>query len=334
MNEALTPEDCSDRPEGQANNPHQTVQEHAANHRRQERFNRESVGRDGGQSHTQGERSTRRVGAAGIPPALYAGHDHRGQPPQPLARDYPLPTWQRLPVKHKVQYLSSVTTCLAALGDNRRSIVTVVDTKLAWGDSGAYGYKAHPIHNHWQVLYAGDVTACTAALGTLARTVDHTPKQHGEMVNHIVEGFAANPCALGCTREFLLAGFDDRGFPHVSVITDAADHDPSCVDWTQGGYGAIGSGGCKARVVLGQFHHRITRTVWETLYCACAAKFFSEDASDVGEETLAYVLRPGGHTIFIPDALIADFRAIWKGQGQLPIPNDALLAARKQLDIA
>lgn len=308
----LPPDERADRPDREAQDAEGEIQEQP-------------------QEQTFGERINTvacvQVGAGPRDPDVQRRGNDRSERPQPLPRQsFPLS------VKHKVQYLRSMTVCVAALCNNGRGIVTACDTKFSTGDSGAFGYKAHPVHNHWQVMYAADdVTGCTAALDYLARTVDHYPKSHSEMVR-LVEASFIKTFHPDVVRTFLLAGFDDREFAHISLIEDT-DGGPHHVDATAGGYTAIGSGGNKARFVLSQFEHRITRTLAESVYCVCAAKFFSEDASDVGREMLMYVLQPRGRTTFVPSELVEQLYDIWKREGQLPLPPHAVLRA-KELDLA
>jgi hypothetical protein len=252
------------------------------------------------------------------------------QRPEPFPRNPPRPGSRT--VKHKVQYLSSMTICLAALGDRRRAIVTTADTKLSGGTYGTFGHKVHPVHRDWHVLWAGNASPCGRALDWLARTVDEKPKSFTAMTNLLVEACAENRCIRGQDRSLLLAGFDDRGVAHLATVEDRWRHDLHLLDWTQGTCAAIGTGADKARFVLSLYEHRDTRTLLETLYCAYAAKIFAEDASDVNDETQLYALRPGHHFLFTLEFL-AELRAIVLAEGRLPIPSKALLWLKQQFDI-
>jgi hypothetical protein len=223
--------------------------------------------------------------------------------------------------------MEAVTVCLAALAENGRSIVTACDTRLSWGTGGQHADKAHPVHRDWQFLYAADeISGSTRALEYLARTVDYSPKSHAEMIG-LIEGSFLNTPPYDTGRMFLLAGFDDRGFPHLSIHHEDEKNGPVYVDRSGANYSAIGIGADQALLVLSQFGHRRTRTVAETLYSVCAAKFFAENASDVGRETQVYVLRQG-ETIFVPNAYLQDTYEIWQREGQLPLPLAGVLRGK------
>jgi hypothetical protein len=170
------------------------------------------------------------------------------------------------------------------------------------------------------VLYAGDVDPSTKAIRTASARIDHSPKSIDEMVDTLTAACRQHPCKKRETRSLLLVGFDGS-VPHLVAIEDnARTKTPTVMAWGGLGYHAIGTGWYIASNLLGMYQHTRFRSVAETVYTCCAAKFFSEAATDVGEDTEVYVLYKGGVDLR-PMSLVPTIRKAWRSSGQLPKPK-------------
>lgn len=119
--------------------------------------------------------------------------------------------------------------------------------------------------------------------------------------------------------KFLVAGFDVKNKGHI--IVGGGEESPT--DYTSLGFWAIGSGAEAALSSL--IYHRerqhigSARSVEECSYVACASKFMSESARDVGKYTTAatFSMIDGFHTI-----MTNPIRVIWENEGAPSLPKN------------
>jgi 20S proteasome alpha/beta subunit len=121
---------------------------------------------------------------------------------------------------------------------------------------------------------------------------------------------------LECT--FLGFGFDPIRKARLFVLSDQgliSEADPLA-------FAAIGSGAYGAESILFFNKYRAGASIPEAVYQACEAKFIAESASDVGEETLAFVVHKdgGGQPLF--DEQIKEIRALWESEGKPRKPRE------------
>jgi ATP-dependent protease HslVU (ClpYQ) peptidase subunit len=131
--------------------------------------------------------------------------------------------------------------------------------------------------------------------------------------------------------EFLVAGYDAKGNPHIFSVTDPGRVENHNVT----GFWAIGSGQNAALASL--FFHSYNRRMplQEALYHVCAAKFMAEKASDVGETTSVLILSAsvndssGALRMDVSEfQSVEAVKKIWKSEGRPRIPRN--LHARMQ----
>ncbi len=248
--------------------------------------------------------------------------------PAPLLIRRDRPSWPGIP---PVRYASAVTTCLAAICDYGRAIVTVADTRLSFGSLAAQGQKMHLIHRDWLLLYAaGDSGTCREVIERVYQKADahsHTAKTVLWWLDLACHEY---PCPPDTSRSFILAGFEDRQ-AQLWQVDESAEHDPRITAHRDTGYSAIGSGEWIALHLLSLYGQSSSKPVADTLYACCGAKFASEQASDVGSVTEAYLLRPGEIDWVRPAALIPHIRTAWEHEGQLPYPAGVITRIKQEL---
>jgi len=281
--------------------------------------------------------------------------------PEPRQRLFP--RQKRLSVRRK-----AVTICAACI--NTGDIITVEDTKLTFfgGAISAEGVasKSRQIHKDWRVLIAGDVSPLTPLLDAVKEAVKN-PKQTG--LRHfaracaqayrvererIIEDDILPDYDLSTYAEYLaLKGSDPRLFeaigsnikeaeekwqllfcgftedrkPHLFVISGRGK-----IEYCDAqGFAAIGSGAWAAFVALASYPYHYLLDREEATYCLLAAKFASESAEGVGEETQLSVMKRGHlYSSFLLDGTINSVRRKWK---KLPrIPKSAAAEIKKELE--
>jgi hypothetical protein len=119
--------------------------------------------------------------------------------------------------------------------------------------------------------------------------------------------------------KFLLAGFDAKNKGHL--IVGGGEEAPT--DYTTLGFWAIGTGATAALSSLvyhrGRQHISSSASVEQCLYVACAAKFMSESATDVGKFTTAATISmiDGFHTPHVNP-----IKKLWEAEGAPRLPGD------------
>src|SRR5450631_2577662 len=107
-----------------------------------------------------------------------------------------------------------------------------------------------------------------------------TPDVFDTLVDRIVQ--------IKMSLQFLVCGFDKYRVPHVFLIENPGSDDV----YDSPGFWAIGTGAQSALSMLCYREQNIRNSLAQTVYNVCEAKFMSESASDVGEESLFYVIAP------------------------------------------
>ena len=226
-------------------------------------------------------------------------------------------------VKHIVQYARAMTLCIAAVCDHGRSIVGLADTRISTGLSSSEGHhKIFPLHRDWLCLYAGHGGPSQDAIHFLTGAMGDTgPISRDEVRERTFSAFEKYPCRRGQSRQLLVGGFE-AGHPRIFTVLDRYKKPPKDEIFDATGFATIGAGYYAAHVVLDFFDQRRDTPLNTALYSCCAAKFFAERASDVGEVTYGYVQHAGEHEYY-PPGVLAPLRTIWATEGQLPFPARA-----------
>jgi hypothetical protein len=115
--------------------------------------------------------------------------------------------------------------------------------------------------------------------------------------------------------EFMLSGFDERGFPHLNHLDSQGSI--SCYD--ELGFWAIGSG---AHSALSSLAFHVDKgnlppmpKVEQAAYFACEAKFMAESSVQVGKETMLTVYGHGEVPGIMSDTELNSIRKKWLKQG-------------------
>ena len=123
------------------------------------------------------------------------------------------------------------------------------------------------------------------------------------------------------STHFILCGFDENGDGHIVLID--GDSPPKSYDTV--GFCAIGSG---ANVALSNLafhrehsHLTVHGGLPECIYCCCAAKFMSESATDIRDDSFVTVTRKDTPAAFISGRRMAEIREAWKKYGAPKVPT-------------
>jgi 20S proteasome alpha/beta subunit len=124
--------------------------------------------------------------------------------------------------------------------------------------------------------------------------------------------------------QLLIFGFDGEDARIFSAGSPTSDNPSFTTEYTNPGFAAIGSGSYAADSILYGFRHTDVTPLAKTIYQTCAAKFFAESASDVGELTMLHVVSNDGTMMLTPHSLPDTLRALWLAEGKLKMPQSAL----------
>lgn len=121
--------------------------------------------------------------------------------------------------------------------------------------------------------------------------------------------------------QFLVYGFDKDGTPHLFKVfcpgVDAVFDKP--------GFAAIGSGESASDALLYYFNQARHRTLEETVFNVCAAKFMAERAG-VGQDTFLFVSQYGSAGFSHKSTLVNDIRTEWESGGRPRVPPGVIQA--------
>jgi hypothetical protein len=124
---------------------------------------------------------------------------------------------------------------------------------------------------------------------------------------------------------FLNYGFDKDGTPHLFCIDEPGES--RILD--KPGFCAIGSGLYPAESLLHYLNQSRFRTLEETVYNVCAAKFMAERASGVGKDTFLFVSKHGSSGFSYKDEdLVFTIRDEWDKYGAPRLPPSTLEVIR------
>ncbi|MGI8772233.1 MAG: hypothetical protein ACR2JE_12450 [Acidobacteriaceae bacterium] len=254
-----------------------------------------------------------------------------------------------------------MTVCIAGLAEHN-TIVAVSDMMvsgyLGAADSGTI--KCEDVHQHWQAMMAADdLTQCMPIIekaraffegraNTLqvARSVfkrayqahlremaeDQVLGRFGiDMATFLESGrhrfgeslFASlsnEIRAVATGTEFLIFGHSDDGEAHLFIVADPG------IDsvYDKPGFCAIGAGAHAANGLLFYLGQSRSRTMPESLFNVCAAKFMAEKIPGVGQQTFLFV-QPFGTSVCRHNSnLVRDLRKLWEKSGEPRVPDGAM----------
>ncbi|MBZ5672592.1 MAG: hypothetical protein LAO04_23070, partial [Acidobacteriia bacterium] len=125
--------------------------------------------------------------------------------------------------------------------------------------------------------------------------------------------------------ELLLAGFDEKRLGHLFTVTDPG----KVMLFDDVGFWAIGSGQRNALSSLFSCSFNIRKSLHEGIYHVCAAKFMSEGAQGVGNETAGLLCRRNDYYTKIEikeitQEFITEIRRIWNDEGKPRLPKSTV----------
>jgi hypothetical protein len=249
-----------------------------------------------------------------------------------------------------------VTICAA--GINSGKIIAVHDMKLSFfgGSLSAEGmaWKQRKINSQWEILFSGDVSTLTPMLDAIEEAGKKTKEKklrHFARVcarayrserEKVIEDEVLPDYDISTYAEYLalktsepklfdaigtkiddaeqgwhllFCGFDDKRKPHIFVISG-----PGKIQYCDTpGFAAIGSGGWAAFISLASHPFTSSLSREEAAYCLLAAKFASESAEGVGQQTVLQLLEPGeAWSSFMFDDNIDKVREKWRTLPRIP----------------
>ncbi len=250
--------------------------------------------------------------------------------------------------------IAAITGRVGLPSQQEDSIVTASDTRLSFGaDYSADGsVKLYELHHDWSVMIAGsDIGQAVPVIyrakvllrgqgDTLRVAMDGFSKAYKEQMREAIENEYLSPFGmtldefkrrgkallntevftslsfqiknfkLGCT--FLVYGLDAKRVGHLFTVRNGgviAVHDKP-------GFWAIGNGAMSALSMLAALKQTRGRTPFaETVYNVLAAKYFSENASSVGPETILFIKQKGSGACSYNAQVDKDVRKIWEQKG-------------------
>ena len=115
--------------------------------------------------------------------------------------------------------------------------------------------------------------------------------------------------SVGC--EFIVTGFDSLKKPHIFHVTNQGADGV----YDKPGYHCIGYGRLVADAILYYFGQSIDRSLYETIFNVCAAKFMAERCAGVGKATYLYATKYGNHAFAYVSGMIEAIRRAWDDRG-------------------
>ena len=253
-----------------------------------------------------------------------------------------------------------MTLCAAAIASDS-TIVTVSDTLLTGGTTSSDGCtaKMEPFAKDWIAMFsADDIGQC---LPIIERARDYFSNRANTVATarnafkrayqrHLVEmktdavlaGYGLDmktfltsgkrrftekvfndicgqleATKAGC--DFLVFGFDGSKRPHIFKVSDPGT---DCT-FDKPGFCCIGSGAYAADAILHYFEQTTLRTLSETVFNLCAAKFMAE-RSGIGKDTYLFIKRPGTLSSSWTHGMLEDVRRAWETSGVPRVPNGIL----------
>jgi len=246
-------------------------------------------------------------------------------------------------------------------------IVTASDTMVSGGIISAdkTAVKAEPFHSQWVAMMSGDdITQC---IPIIEKAKEYFQKRNNTLAvaravfkrafqRHLIEmrqdavlggygmsmedflrngkrRFADKQFQSMCERmeaidpkcEFLVYGFDSQKRPHMFHVDNAGTD--GVLD--RPGFSAIGSGKWAAETILYYLGQSIDKTLEETIFNVCAAKFAAERAVGIGPHTYLYVKRFNSTLFQWKFKMIDDeIRKAWNEQGAPRVPDGIVEAIR------
>lgn len=151
--------------------------------------------------------------------------------------------------------------------------------------------------------------------------------KHGKrrFTERTYEDLRARMEAIEPKSEFLVFGFDSTKRPHIFCVegvgTDRVLDKP--------GFCAIGSGKWAADAILFYLEQSIDKTLEETIFNVCAAKFAAERYG-VGKHTYLFVKRRGSIMFSWKSGMLEDIRKAWEEKGAPRVPAGVIEAIKQR----
>lgn len=259
----------------------------------------------------------------------------------------PLHLLQRKPKRSTER--QAVTVCIAAACDRGARVVVGADTALSFQDVTADTWAHKFVNaNKWTVMFAGDLGTTDLLVDEITGAIVTAPDDSHQCVAQLVRqtyrrkfadwsadrwlsplgldmpAFLSSREQLGdrvfadiikqihndannFTGELLVCGWGVSE-PTSSIFSINRD---GLLSHRTAGCGAIGSGGSVALTTMFAHGHNIQRSIVETIYCVCAAKFMAEHCTGVGPNTLVWVSEKYGDGFFVQPFEVEQIKAEW-----------------------
>ena len=252
-----------------------------------------------------------------------------------------------------------MTVCIAAI-TREGYIATISDQMIstvvhASVDSAVV--KVEPIHRHWSAMMASDdLTQCIPIIERAGRYfrgrantlqnarasfkrayLKHLSEMAADQVlgrfNMSMESFVKSgkrqftesqfnklsekiqAVRAGC--QFLVYGFDEKRRPHLFVVGESGEDQV----YDRPGFCVIGSGTYAAEGMLYSLGQTDFRTLPQTLFNVCAAKFTAERTPGVGADSFVFCKKFGTEMFSMPTWVVPAIRDSWEQHGRPRVPD-------------
>ena len=254
-----------------------------------------------------------------------------------------------------------MTVCIAAIAQDK-TIITASDLMVSGAvvSADSTAIKVEPFHKHWAAMIAtDDLTQCIPiidgarelfrgkentlrtvrtcfkrayqqylseyaadqVLGRFGLSMEAFVKGKHKLAPDQVNSLSTEIRQIKGKSDFLIYGHDENKMPHIVVVKDPGldeVHDKP-------GFCAIGSGWAAADGMLFYLRQSVGRSMEETIFNVCAAKFMAEKVGTVGEDTFLFVKKYGYQAYASIDMnLVNTIRGYWDKDGKPKVPNGVL----------
>jgi hypothetical protein len=251
-----------------------------------------------------------------------------------------------------------MTVCIAAIAESGKSIISVTDQMLGAGVMTAdlpMMLKGKRIAQNWTASFAGnDVSVVPPIMRKVEERLDGDDASevgrvfasvYQEERARVAEETILSPLGLDMKSfldllitenspeladlqrriqmldfdpVFLVAGFDEKGFPHILTVES-----PGTVrHYDSVGFWSIGSGAEAALSSLFYRRYHVYQSWQKALYMIAEAKFMSESSANVGKSSLFNVMNRDGTWALLLNPDSAPLRTIWEDEGRPPLPEN------------
>lgn len=257
-----------------------------------------------------------------------------------------------------------MTVCLVGHSFSENTFVAVLDSMLSTVDMSAdrLAIKSFAVSTHWNAMFSANDLSPVMAVREAMRSRFKGPVSLEAVIAEFQNAFQKELIAkaetsilapfamsmdefkknglaqfgaeifarlfyqieqISLDMTFLVYGFDEKSRPHIFTIQNRGE----VARYEQPAFWAIGSGQTSALGILFSASTNVNvLSPSELLYMLCKAKFNSESALGVGQNTTAMILRPDGTRLIMLNDELAQIKNFWTMHkpADIPVGGDKL----------